>query len=306
MYKVFNGIKFYLLNLIIFLFLNFGIQSQEFIQIPPLTGTVVDLTNTLSAEAIQKLENTIISLQKEKGSQIQVLLIPTTNPEAIEQYSIRVAEKWKIGRKKIDDGVILIIAKDDRRLRIEVGYGLEGAIPDAIASRVINEKIKPNFKEGNFEKGVQEGVESIANLIRGEQLPEHKESDYSTSFSKDSSDKKPFGFWEWLIFVIGTIICFVFCLSDKPLLAFLSLYVLFSAATILSGNPIMDTLIISLFVSGFITVVFYGMADGTSSGGSGYSSSSGSSWSSSSSSSSGSSWSGGGGSFGGGGSSGSW
>ena len=131
-------------------------------------------------------------------------------PEAIEQYSIRVAEKWKIGRKKIDDGVILIIAKDDRRLRIEVGYGLEGAIPDAIASRVINEKIKPNFKEGNFEKGVQEGVESIANLIRGEQLPEYKESDYSTSFSKDSSDKKPFGFWEWLIFVFGTIICFVF------------------------------------------------------------------------------------------------
>lgn len=305
MRKVFKNIKFYLLNIIVFLFLTIGIQAQDFISIPPLTGSVVDLTNTLSNESIQNLENTIISLQKEKGSQIQVLLIPTTKPEAIEQYSIRLAEKWKIGRKNIDDGVILVIAKDDRKLRIEVGYGLEGAIPDAIASRIINEKIKPNFKEGNFDKGIQEGVESIASLIRGEQLPAYQESDYSSDFSNDPSGKKAYGFWEWLIFVIGTIICFVFCLSDKPLFAFLSLYVFFSVATILSGNPLVDTLVVSLFVSGFITVVFYGMANGTSSGGSGYSSSR-SSWSSSSGSSGGSSWSGGGGSFGGGGSSGSW
>ncbi len=139
--------------------------------VPPLTGPVVDLTHTLSDAEIARIESRIRQLASERGSQIQVLIVPTTRPEAIEQYSIRVVERWKPGRKSIDDGVLLLIAKDDRRMRIEVGYGLEGAIPDAIAKRIIAEIIAPYFRRGQFGAGVAAGVEQIARLIEGESLP---------------------------------------------------------------------------------------------------------------------------------------
>ena len=111
------------------------------VAVPPLTGRVVDLTATLSSDQIAALTQWLKDLEQRKGSQVAVLIVPTTQPETIEQYSIRAAEAWKIGRKKIDDGALLVIAKDDHKLRIEVGYGLEGALTDVTARRIIDEVI---------------------------------------------------------------------------------------------------------------------------------------------------------------------
>ena len=109
--------------------------------------------------------------RRRKGSQIAVLIVPTTDGEAIEQFSLRVAEAWKIGRKKIDDGALLVVAKNDRHLRIEVGYGLEGALTDVTAKRIIDEIITPQFKTGDFAGGISAGVDRIIRIIDGEKLP---------------------------------------------------------------------------------------------------------------------------------------
>src|SRR5262249_16486767 len=129
------------------------------VPVPPLTGRVVDQTGTLSPGDIASLTATLKDLEQRKGSQIAVLIVPTTQPETIEQFSIRAAEAWKIGRKKIDDGALLVVAKNDRKLRIEVGYGLEGAIPDVTARRIIDEVIVPHFKGGDFAGGIFPAVD---------------------------------------------------------------------------------------------------------------------------------------------------
>lgn len=141
------------------------------VPVPRLQARATDLTGTLSASQLQSLESTLAAFEQKKGSQIALLMLPTTKPEAIEQYSIRVAEAWKIGRKGTDDGVILVIAKDDHKLRIEVGRGLEGAIPDVVAKRVIREVIAPHFLNGDFNGGIADGVASLMKLIEGEALP---------------------------------------------------------------------------------------------------------------------------------------
>ncbi|HMY44793.1 MAG TPA: TPM domain-containing protein, partial [Leptospiraceae bacterium] len=122
----------------------FGLSAQELVQIPKLSARVTDLTGTLSGTETSALEQKLEALETSKGSQIVVVIVPTTKPEAIEQFGIRLAEAWKIGRKKIDDGAILIIAKEDRRMRIEVGYGLEGTLNDATCKRIIDEQIVPH------------------------------------------------------------------------------------------------------------------------------------------------------------------
>ena len=141
------------------------------IAVPELSRRVTDLTATLSAEQAATLENRLAAFEAGNGSQIAVLIVPTTQPEDIAQFGIRVADAWKIGRAKVDDGVILIVAKDDHKLRLEVGYGLEGAIPDAIAKRVISETITPLFKAGDYYGGIDAGVTQLMKLIGGETLP---------------------------------------------------------------------------------------------------------------------------------------
>jgi uncharacterized protein len=141
------------------------------VAVPQLTARVTDQTGTLSAADISSLDQKLAAFETRKGSQIAVLIVPTTQPEDIAQYSIRVVEQWKLGRKSVDDGVLLLVAKDDRRLRIEVGYGLEGALPDATANRIINEIITPKFKQGDFAGGIDAGVERIIKVIDGEPLP---------------------------------------------------------------------------------------------------------------------------------------
>ena len=120
------------------------------VTVPPLTGHVIDQTGTLTAEQKGSLEQTLAAFEVAKGSQLAVLMISSSAPEAIEPFALRVAEQWKLGRKKIDDGVILVVAKNDRALRIEVGYGLEGALNDATSKRIISETILPRFKNQDF------------------------------------------------------------------------------------------------------------------------------------------------------------
>lgn len=153
------------------LLLLLALPAWAQLAVPPLTARVADLTGTLTREQTASLEQRLQSFEARKGSQVAVLMVPTTAPEAIEQYALRVAEQWKIGRKKVDDGAILVVAKDDRALRIEVGYGLEGALNDATANRIIREVIAPRFREGDFYGGINAGVDRMLRVIDGEPLP---------------------------------------------------------------------------------------------------------------------------------------
>lgn len=142
------------------------------IALPPLTQRVTDLTGTLDAQQIQTLDSRLAGFEKAKGAQLAVLIVPTTQPETIEQFGIRVVEAWKLGRKGVDDGALLLVAKDDRTLRIEVGYGLEGALNDATANRIIDEIIVPRFKRGDFYSGIESGLAAMMRVVNGEPLPQ--------------------------------------------------------------------------------------------------------------------------------------
>jgi len=139
--------------------------------VAPLTAQVVDQTGTLTGEQKAVLERKLREFELRKGAQIAVLMVPSTAPEPIEQYSLRVVERWKLGRKKVDDGALLIVAKNDRALRIEVGYGLEGALSDATAKRIVSDIIAPRFRDGDFYGGVNAGVDAMMRVIDGEPLP---------------------------------------------------------------------------------------------------------------------------------------
>lgn len=151
------------------------------VDVPLFSARVVDLTQTLSAIEQAALEDRLRRFEEAKGSQIAVLIVPTTQPEAIEQFAIRVVDEWKIGRKVIDDGLLILIAKDDRKMRIEVGYGLEGAIPDLYAKRIITETMTPYFKRGDFAGGIDAAVNQLIGLIEGEPLPAPKKTNLNSS-----------------------------------------------------------------------------------------------------------------------------
>ncbi len=259
------------------------------VAVPPLAARVTDLTGTLTPDQAASLEKKLSAFEARKGSQIAVLMLSSTKPEEIEQYSIRVAEAWKIGRKGTDDGVILVVAKDDRRLRIEVGYGLEGAIPDATAKRIISENITPRFKAGDFYGGISAGVDQLVKLIDGEKLPPP-----SVGISVTSD---PLGNWLmpglFFMIVAGAVLRLILGRFRGALFTGLLAGV---GAWFLVGAGIA---IIAAIVAFLLALMNSG---GSGSGGSGgFTFSSGGSSSSSSDS-----FSGGGGSFGGGGSSGSW
>lgn len=139
--------------------------------VPVLSKHVTDLTGTLTAAQVSELEASLAALEQRKGSQLAVLMIPTLGDQAIEEFSLAVVEKNKTGRAKVDDGLLLLIAKDDRKARIEVGYGLEGAVTDALASRVIREYLAPRFREGDYFGGIRDATATLAKLVDGEALP---------------------------------------------------------------------------------------------------------------------------------------
>jgi uncharacterized protein len=148
-----------------------ALPARAEIPVPSLNARVIDLTGTLSGGAVTRIETKLANLEAKKGSQIAVLIVPTTQPEEIETYGIRVEDAWKLGRKGVDDGAYLIVAKNDRRVRIEVGYGLEGALPDAVANRIITETITPHFKLGDYDGGIEAGVDQMISVVNGEPLP---------------------------------------------------------------------------------------------------------------------------------------
>lgn len=148
-----------------------ALSAHAQIGVPPV-ARVIDQTGALNAAQQQGLVQKLAAFEANKGSQIAVLIVPTTAPETIEQYGIRVAEAWKLGRKGVDDGALLLVALQDRAVRIEVGYGLEGALPDAIAKRIIEEAILPRFREGDLPGGITTGVDRMIAVVDGEPLPD--------------------------------------------------------------------------------------------------------------------------------------
>ena len=252
------------------------------VPVPALLHRVTDLSATLSGEQAAALENRLAAFEAKTGSQIAVLIVPTTQPEDIAQFGIRVADTWKVGRKKVDDGVILIVAKDDRALRIEVGYGLEGAIPDAVAKRVIAETIVPHFQAGDFAGGIDAGVAQLMKLIQGEALPPPDNA--------EEIDGDLFG----LLVVGGVVAGFALSMMiNRPTAA--GIAALGSGAMGAWWIGLTPLLLFAvLFVFGAVAGGFRGRGGGWSSGGGGFGGGGGGSWG------------GGGGGFGGGGASGSW
>lgn len=277
------------------LFVAGWVAAQTLQPIPALSSRVTDLTATLSADQRSRLEEKLDAFERQKGAQVAVLIVPTVEPETIPEYALRVVESWKLGRKGVDDGVLLLIAKEDRKLRIEVGYGLEGALNDATAKRIISETISPRFKQGDFYGGIESGLETMLKVIGGESLPE-PEQQRDAKNSDDGLDTLLLvGFV--LVFVVGGIVRAIFGR--------------FLAAGIIGGvvgivaSLLLSSMLIAIVVGviAFLVSLFNGMGGGGGRGGGGGWSSGASSWGGSSG---GGGFSGGGGSFGGGGASGDW
>ena len=278
-------------------------HAQDLQPVPPLASPVTDLTVTLTADQVAALDAKLRAFEKAKGSQVAVLVVATTQPEAIEQYAIRVADAWKLGRKGVDDGAILIVARDDRKLRIEVGYGLEGALPDAIANRIIDEDIVPSFRRGDYYGGIATGVDRMLRVIEGEPLPEPE---------IDSPSARVPGLFHLLPFL------FVFALVGGSI--FRRLFGRVGGAFATGGLVgFLTWLLVGMLalavVAGILVVVlviFGGMGGGPGPGGNGwYSRRHGRGWGypggfGGGGGGFGGGWSGGGGGFGGGGASGSW
>ena len=258
------------------------------VAVPPLTSRVMDLTQTLTVPQRQAIERNLAELEQLKGAQIAVLLVPSTAPETIEQYARRVLDEWKLGRKDIDDGALLLIAKEDRAMRIETQYGLEGVIPDAIAKRIIAEDITPLFKRGDFYGGIEVGVLRMSRLVQGEPLPSPREKSLSWASAQDFFPALLFG-----IFILGGFLRMLF----GQLLGA-------SIASVVIGGLLwflMGTLTFAV-IGAVLAFVFVLLGGGSGGGGvGGWSSHGGGSWSGG-----GGGFSGGGGMGGGGGASGRW
>lgn len=141
------------------------------VPVPPLKHRVTDQTGSLSSSDEARIEAKLRAFEAAKGAQIAVLIVPTTQPETVFDYAIRVAEAWKLGRKGVDDGVLFVIAKNDRKLQILVGPGLQGSLTDAMSKRIISEIVAPRFRAGDFAGGIEQGADKIIGLLQGEALP---------------------------------------------------------------------------------------------------------------------------------------
>ena len=156
---------------IVFFFLVSGLASA-LIDVPPLRGRVNDYAGVLSQDQARTMESQLAQFEQDTGHQVAVLTIPTLDGEDIEGFSIRVAESWKIGKKGFDNGVILVVAVRDRRLRLEVGYGLEGVLPDATAKTITSNYIVPRFRSQDYAGGIIAGIDAVLKVIKTEPLPE--------------------------------------------------------------------------------------------------------------------------------------
>ena len=293
------------------LLLCWPLAATAQVAVPPLSGRVVDQTATLSAGDIDALTQRLKDLETRKGSQVAVLIVPTTQPESIEQFAIRVAEAWKIGRKKVDDGALLVVAKNDHRLRIESGYGLEGALTDITSRRIIDEIIVPHFRTGDFAGGISAGVDRMIRVIDGEPLPAPKpEATHNVDPALFNIVFSPFGLLGY-----AAIAAMMRGLLGRLLGSGVTAGIIGAVMWLLLGSIVISSIfgIAAFFVTMFGDAILAASQQASRNarrggyGGGWSSGSSSGSWSSGSSSgSSDGGFSGGGGSFGGGGASGSW
>ena len=318
-------VKKWYITLLCFIAFSIVFGKDEF-SLPEHLEPVIDITNTLSSSEKDYINQMIRDFSDSKGSQIGVVILPTTDGMPIEEASISIAEAWKLGREGVDDGVLILIIKNDRKIRIEVGYGLEGAIPDIYAKRLIDNVMTPKFKSGDFADGISDGVQSIISLINEEELAG------VTTEKKGDAYKLIFAFLMWGVAI--TVVFFFlrgwwknityYCAKDSVsgklsyiLSTYKKVFIIFLGITFIlilvfgfTRSNVVDGLTFGSSFGALAFVVYfffrgYAAGPGGASSSSSYSSGSNSSYSSSSSSSS-SSYSGGGGSFGGGGASGSW
>jgi uncharacterized protein len=262
------------------------------VAVPKLAARVTDLTGTLSPNQRAALEERLRAFEAQKGSQVAVLMIPTTQPETIEQYSIRVVEQWKLGRKGVDDGVLLLVAKDDHKARVEVGYGLEGALPDVTAKRIVAEDIAPHFKQGDFYGGIVAGITRITSVLEGEPLPAPR--------SRQGTDGDMGGYL-FILFIAAIVGGFILPLLLGRFVGSLANGGLIGVAAMVLGTGLFFAIIFGIMA--VVLTLFRGAGglDGGNYGGGSYG---GGSWGGSSGGYGG--FSGGGGGFGGGGASGDW
>ena len=268
-----------------------GSQAAEPVPLPVLTTRVTDLTGTLDATQKGRLEAQLAAIDRVGRAQITVLMLPSTQPEAIDQFGIRLAEAWKIGHKGADNGVIVIVAKDDRKMRIEVGYGLEGAIPDAIAKRIVAERMAPLFKQGDFFGGLRAAIDGLDQALGGGASPALAPVEIQSGGGTGAADSNLF---PWLMAAVaaGGVLRLMFGLFGSLAAAAVGgwiAFAIFGSLGFAIGGAVVVFLLsfINLFSGG-------GLGGGLGGGGFGRGSSSGGGFS------------GGGGGFGGGGASGDW
>jgi uncharacterized protein len=280
----------------------FAASAADTVPVPKLTGRVVDLSGTLDAPQQQAIAAKLAAFEQAKGSQVAVLLVPTIGTETIEEFATRVTDEWKLGRAGVDDGVLFVVAKQERRMRIQTGRGVQGVLTDALSRRIIAERVSPRFRAGDFAGGIQDGVDAIIKAIEGEALPAPAQAaPRAKSFSGSSLEN-----FFWLAFLVVPI-------AGSILRSLLGRFVgasLTSGVTGLAAWLIFGSLAIGAIaaVVAFVAVLFMGTSALSARRGGGWTS--GGSWGGgggwSSGGGGGGGFSGGGGGFDGGGASGDW
>ncbi len=274
--------------------------AQDLQPLPEVRARVVDSTKTLTLDQVERLSIELRAFEERKGSQISIVFVPTTRPESIEQYSIRLAERVKAGRSKVDDGVLILVAVQDRKTRIEVGYGLEGAIPDIVANQIRREVMNPYFRNNDFYGGVRAGAAALIKRIDGESLP--------PAWHEEASSREPSDLMSWVVVAMVMVVG----LSGLLRRIFGRFITSGLVASIAGGGVWMHTSVVAIgglvgVLAFVLSLLMLGRVFQSGRGGhlGGWSAGSGGgSWSGGGSSSN--DWSGGGGGFGGGGASGSW
>jgi uncharacterized protein len=276
-------------------------SAADTVPVPKLTGRVVDLSGTLDQAQQQAIAAKLAAFEQAKGSQVAVLLVPTIGAETIEEFATRVTDEWKLGRAGVDDGVLFVVAKQERRMRIQTGRGVQGVLTDALSRRIIAERVSPRFRAGDFAGGINDGVDAILKAIEGESLPAPAQSAPRAKSSPVSSLENFF----WMAFLVVPI-------AGSILRSLLGRFVgasLTSGATGLAAWLIFGSLFAGAIaaVIAFVAVLFMGMNAMSARRGGGWTS--GGSWGGGggwSSGGGGGGFSGGGGGFDGGGASGGW
>jgi uncharacterized protein len=282
-----------------------GAFAQGLLPVPTLTARVIDQTGTLDAAQRSGLETKLAAFEARKGSQIVVLMVPTTQPEDIASYAQRVGDAWKIGRKDVGDGLLVIVAKDDRKMRIATAKALEGAVPDLAAVRIIDEEMKPRFRNNDFAGGLNAAVDRLIGLVDGEPLPEP---------SRNSGGSSSGGDFDWenlaIFLFVGVFVGapIVRAILGKTLGSVVMGGGIGAVAFFLTTSTVIAVIagLIALMVSLFTGLAGFGGGRGGGGGG-GWSSGGGGGWSGGGGGGGGGGFSsGGGGNFGGGGASGDW